>query len=218
MIPVDISVTNADVMKKKTSEAPQDDLRPHYDFDYAKMKPNRFAGEAKVYKRTPMDQPQVTELLNYFERVRERTMRVVACIPPERVDWTYREGKFTLGDLMRHLASIERWMFAENAQRKASRYPGHGIELADGYDTIVAFMRRMHEESMAIFGALTDGDLEQKCVTPGGAALRIGKWLRLMIEHEIHHRGQIYLYLAMLGIETPPLYGLTEEEVKRRSG
>jgi len=54
-------------------------------------------------------------------------------------------------------------------------------------------------------------------MTPGGVELRIGKWLRSMVEHEVHHRGQIYLYLAMLEIPTPPLYGLTEEEVKRRS-
>ena len=157
------------------------------------------------------------ELISYFDRIRERTMRVVACVPPDRLDWTYREGKFTLGDLMRHLASIERWMFAENAQRQPSRYPGHGPELADGYDAVVDYMRRMHAESMAIFSALTDEDLDAKCTTPGGAELRVGKWLRSMIEHEVHHRGQIYLYLGMLGVETPPLYGLTEEEVARRS-
>jgi hypothetical protein len=40
---------------------------------------------------------------------------------------------------------------------------------------------------------------------------------RTMTEHEIHHRGQIYLYLSMLGIKTPPLYGLTSEEVLERS-
>jgi uncharacterized damage-inducible protein DinB len=38
-----------------------------------------------------------------------------------------------------------------------------------------------------------------------------------MPEHEIHHRGQIYLYLAMLGVKTPPLYGLTSEQVRARS-
>jgi len=38
-----------------------------------------------------------------------------------------------------------------------------------------------------------------------------------MIEHEVHHRGQIYMYLGMLDVATPPIYGLTEEEVKRRS-
>jgi hypothetical protein len=33
----------------------------------------------------------------------------------------------------------------------------------------------------------------------------------------VHHRGQIYLMLGMLGIETPPLFGLTSEEVRARS-
>jgi DinB superfamily len=111
------------------------------------------------------------EIIDYFERVRARTMRVVACVPPSSIDWTYRAGKFTLGDLIRHLASIERWMFAENAQRKPSRYPGHGRELADGYDAAIAYMREMHEQSMSIFRSLTEADLDAKCMTPGGAEL-----------------------------------------------
>lgn len=164
-----------------------------------------------------MEAEKVADFVNYFDRVRERTMRVVACVPPDRVEWTYKAGKFTLGDLMRHLASIERWMFAENAQQKPSRYPGHGSELAGGYEAIVDYMKRMHAESMTIFRSLADGDLEKKCVTPAGAELRVGKWMRLMAEHEIHHRGQIYMYLAMLDVPTPPIYGLTEEEVKSRS-
>jgi len=164
-----------------------------------------------------VENEKVTEFVNYFERIRERSMRVVAVVPPDKIDWTYREGKFTLGDLLRHLGAIERWMFAENAQRRPSRYPGHGRELADGHATIIDYMQRMHNESMSIFRSLTDDDLEQKCMTPGGVELRIGKWLRSMVEHEVHHRGQIYLYLAMLDVPTPPLYGLTEEEVKRRS-
>jgi len=45
----------------------------------------------------------------------------------------------------------------------------------------------------------------------------VWKWLRSMIEHEVHHRGQLYLYLSMLDIPTPPLYGLTSEEVRARS-
>ena len=144
-------------------------------------------------------------------------MRVVACVPPDKIDWTFKEGRFTLGDLMRHLAAAERWMFAENAQRRPSVYPGHGRELADGYDGIVAYMRAMHAEAMAIFRALSEEALNAKCMTPGGAEITVHKWLRLMIEHEIHHRGQIYLYLAMLEVPSPPLYGLTEEQVKERS-
>jgi len=157
------------------------------------------------------------ELFDYFDKVRERTMRVAGCVPPDRVDWAPKEGKFTLGDLMRHLASAERWMFAENAQRKPSRYPGHGKELADGYDDIVKYMRDMHEQAMGIFRGLSEDDLNAKCVTPGGAEITVWKWMRLMVEHEIHHRGQIYLYLGLLDVPTPPLYGLTEEQVRERS-
>jgi uncharacterized damage-inducible protein DinB len=160
---------------------------------------------------------RMNELISYFDRIRERTMRVVACVPPDRIDWTFKEGKFTFGDVMRHLGAIERWMFAENAQLKPSVYPGHGRELADGYDAVVDYMKRMHAESMAIFSALSDDDLDRKCMTPGGAELRVRKWLRSMIEHEVHHRGQLYLYCSMLDIATPPMYGLTEEQVKERS-
>jgi uncharacterized damage-inducible protein DinB len=164
-----------------------------------------------------MEISSLDEFLAYFAKVRERTRRVVALIPPERLEWTYREGKFTLGDLVRHLAATERFLFAENARLRPSRYPGHGPELADGPDAVLAYFDRLHEESMAIFAALSPEDLKRRCTTPGGVAIAVWKWLRSMIEHEIHHRGQIYLYLSMLGVATPPLYGLTSEEVRERS-
>ena len=159
----------------------------------------------------------VDAFLEYLDKVHQRTLRVVRCIPADKLDWSYAPGKFTLGDLVRHIAAIERYMFAENVQGKPSRYPGCGKELADGYEQVVQFMERMHRESVEIFSRLSPDDLNRKCETPGGAAITVWKWLRSMIEHEIHHRGQIYLYLALLGVTTPPLYGLTSEQVKERS-
>ncbi|HJQ67862.1 MAG TPA: DinB family protein [Blastocatellia bacterium] len=164
-----------------------------------------------------MEIQTVAPFLDYFERVRERTLRVIKSIPREHIDWSYKEGKFSFADLIRHLATIERYMYAENVQLKPSRYPGHGKELADGYDEVMAFFERLHGESMEIFGRLTDEDMKKRCVTPGGASITVWKWLRAMIEHEIHHRGQIFLYLSMLDVRTPPLYGLTSEEVLERS-
>ena len=164
-----------------------------------------------------MEIQTIQPFLRYFQNVRERTMRVVRCIPPDKLDWSYRPGKFSLADLMRHLAAVERHMFAENVQGKPSRYPGHGRELADRYENVIAFMERLHAESMEIFARLTDADLQKKCTTPGGGEMTFWKWLRSMVEHEVHHRGQIYLYLGMLEIPTPPLYGMTSEEVRARS-
>ena len=108
-------------------------------------------------------------------------------------------------------------MFAENARYRPSRYPGHGRDLAEGFDAIIAYLDRMHAETIEIFFTLSPEGLAARCVTSGGAAIPVWKWLRSMIEHEIHHRGQIYVYSGMLDVPTPPLYGLTEGEVKARS-
>ena len=157
------------------------------------------------------------ELLDYFDRVRERTMRVMAVVPPDKIDWTYQPGKFTIGDIGRHLGAIERWMFAENVSGRPSRYPGHDESLARGVEALLEFHDRMHAEAMEVIGALTPEQLAARCETPGGASLPAWKWLRSMVEHEAHHRGQLYTYLGLLGVPTPPLYGLTSEEVQARS-
>lgn len=163
-----------------------------------------------------MEIQTIQPFLHYWKNVRERTIRVARCIPPDKIDWKYAEGKFTLGDLLRHLAVSERYMWAETVQGHASRYTTHGKELADGYENVMAFVERLHGESMEIFGKLSDQDLQRKCKTPDNAPITTWKWLRLMPEHEIHHRGQIYLYLGILGVPTPPLYGLTSEEARAR--
>jgi uncharacterized damage-inducible protein DinB len=153
--------------------------------------------------------------LDYFGKIHERTMRVVRCIPPDHVDWSYRPGKFTLGDLGRHIAAINRYMYAETLQGKPSRYAGCGRELAPTCDEIISYMEARHSQSAEIISRLTN--LNDKCMTPDGTPITVWKWLRAMVEHEIHHRGQIYTYLAILEVPTPPLYGLTSEQVAARS-
>ena len=156
-------------------------------------------------------------LLDYLERVHERTRRVVRLIPRDDVEWAPAPGWFTFGGLVRHLAGIERWMFAENAQGRPSRYPGHAVGLAEGMNAVLAYYDTLHTESATIFASLDDAALARKVTTPAGVAITVWKWLRAMTEHEAHHRGQLYLMLAMRGVATPPLYGLTSEEVLARS-
>jgi uncharacterized damage-inducible protein DinB len=155
----------------------------------------------------------IHEFLRYFDRVRRRTVRVAERIPLDRVEWTHREGAFTLGDLVRHLGAAERYMWAENVQGLPSRYPGCGAELAQGLDGVLGFLDEMHDQASRVFRALGPEDLLRPCPTPGGISLPTWKWLRAMVEHEVHHRGQMYTMLGILGVETPPLYGLTERDV-----
>jgi uncharacterized damage-inducible protein DinB len=158
----------------------------------------------------------IQPFLHYFGNVRERTMRVARCVPANKIDWSYSPGKFTLGDLLRHIAVTERYLFAENIQGHASRYTSHGKEFADGREAILELMERLHAESMDIFSKLSDESLQEKCANVGGMEIARWKWMRSMVEHEIHHRGQVYLYLGIVGVPTPPLYGLSSEEVRAR--
>ena len=165
-----------------------------------------------------MEIRSAAEFCRYFDRLRERTLRVAGCIPAEKMEWSYRAGKWTFGDILRHLGALERWMWAENVQGRPSRYVGCGPEIAAGFDGPIGYLQAMHADAMAIFEKLSDDDLRAKCATPAGTPLETWKWLRAMAEHEAHHRGQLYMYLGMLDVAAPPLFGLTSEEVVERAG
>lgn len=155
--------------------------------------------------------------LAYYDSARQRTRRVIGCIPPDRIEWRHAEGKFSFGDLVRHLAALEHFMWAENVLGRPSCYPGHGPELAEGHAAVLALFDRLGGESRAVFASLADADLQRRCETPAGASLPVWKWLRAMLEHEAHHRGQLHLMLGMIGASAPPLFGLTSEELRRRA-
>ena len=161
---------------------------------------------------------ELDDFLHNLERVRERTRRLAACIPADQVEWTYKPGAFTLGDLVRHIAVTERFLWAETVHHRPCGYLTHGRELADGRDTVLAFLDRLHQESLEQFRALTPAMLMEKCPTPAGALLTTWKWLRMLPEHEIHHRGQLYTMLGMLDVPVPSLYGMTANQVKAVSG
>ena len=156
-------------------------------------------------------------ILKYYGSVRARTLAVAAVIPEDRLEESPGEGRFSAADLVRHIAASERWMWGENVQGRPSRYPGHGRELAEGKAAVLDYLDRMQDEAAEIIASLTSERLEEKCRTVGGVDMRIWKWLRLMIEHEIHHRGQLYQVLGEMAVPAPSLYGLTEPEVRARS-
>ena len=156
---------------------------------------------------------RLNEFLKQYESIRKRTLKLIEVVQPQHLDFAYKKGKFTIADQIRHIAAIERYLFAETCVGRKNSYKGCGKELADGYENILAFFNRAHAESLQIFQSLDDSKLQEECFTPTGYAIKKGKWLALLAEHEIHHRAELYLYLNLLDVKTPPMYGLTAEEV-----
>ncbi|MCG8458264.1 MAG: DinB family protein, partial [Holophagales bacterium] len=154
----------------------------------------------------------VVDFLNGEDDVPPYTLDIQELFTEQR-----REEVVLLGDLVRHLAALERYMFAENVSGRPSLYAGCGRELAEGYEAVVRFFEEKNAETVEILGKLDPDRLRERCETPGGASIPVWKWLRAMVEHHAHHRGQIYLLLGLMGVATPPLYGLTAEQVQERS-
>lgn len=161
--------------------------------------------------------PDLSVFLEYLASVHTRTRRVVTCIPAEMLEWTPATGRWSAGDQVRHLAGIERWMYAETVVGRPSRYPGHDRALADGLPAVLAYYDALHAEACTLFASLTPTQWTDRVETPAGVRITTWKWLRAMVEHEAHHRGQLYFTLGLLGVPTPPIYGLTEPELLAQS-
>lgn len=160
---------------------------------------------------------ETEEFVRYLNSTHARTRAVVTLIPPDKVNWTFQPGKFTAGDLVRHLALTKRNMFIRVALGEQITYKGCGSEHGETYDQILTLFDRLQEESLDIIRGFGAADFDKKCISPSGAPITVRKWLRAMIEHEIHHRGQLYIYLSMMGVRTPPVFGMTSEELIQKA-
>lgn len=157
----------------------------------------------------------VESFIKYFEGVRRRTLRDIAAIPPEYVDWAPRPGEMTLGDLIRHLGSIERFYVTKVVEDRWA-YPGHERAIAPDLTAAVAYLNRMHAEAMADLAKLPDAELEAPRESLDGYPVRAWRFLMVMIEHEVHHRSQIDSYLSALGIPPPQIFGWHIEDIVAR--
>jgi uncharacterized damage-inducible protein DinB len=150
----------------------------------------------------------------YFAGVRDRTLRFIAPIPPEQIDFSPHPGKFSLGDLIRHIASTES-MFIGAALDGRWVYPGHARALGASKEAAVAYLTIGHAAAMAHLNGAPDAWLNEKRPTLDGHAVSAWRILMLLAEHEVHHRAQISQYLVDLGVEPPQIFGKRMEELPR---
>jgi uncharacterized damage-inducible protein DinB len=155
----------------------------------------------------------IKDFISYLEKTRTVTNKVIQAIPASNLDWTYMPGKFSIADLIRHIAAIERNVFAEVIINGKPNYKGCGKDIADGYENVIAYFNKMHIQSVEIFSNIPDEALKRKIKSLDGKEIEVATFLRALVVHEIHHRGALCIYLNLLGITTPSVIGLREEEV-----
>lgn len=148
-----------------------------------------------------------------YDKVRARTRRLLACLPSTRLDWRAAPTSFSLGDLARHIILIERDLYVPVLQEQPHRYQGCGPAFAPTLPAIEALYDQAAQAMQHWLSQQASDALERPCTTPGGAKVSRRRWLHLLLEHEIHHRGQLYLMLHLLDVQTPPIFGMRSEDL-----
>lgn len=160
-----------------------------------------------------MDNTSIAKFIKYYQQIRFITNRVIDVIPPGKMDWSYLPDKFTIADLLRHIAGIERYVFMEVIQGNKPSYKGCKKDVADGYENTLLYFHELHRQSIEVLSALDDKDLQNEICTMDGKVTTVSNFLRALVVHEVHHRAALCIYLNLIGVSTPPVIGLTEEQV-----
>ncbi len=158
----------------------------------------------------------IKDLIVYFDSVRKRTLRYARVVPIDQIDWSPQQGEFSCADILRHIASAEK-MFVGVATEGRWHYAGHEGNQSS-LDELIVHLEQTHHEAMNALRSLPDSELNQfRPAFEGDTQVRVWRWLMAMIEHEIHHRSQLAMYLLLLKITPPHLYGVGVEDLIARA-
>jgi uncharacterized damage-inducible protein DinB len=143
------------------------------------------------------------DLAPTWARFNEELIQLVDYVPDEQLNWSPKPELWNFRGILLHLADTrDNWI-------------GHGIE--DGVewknvwqtvrtkDEIKSAFARTWERLAAVLSDQEKLDATYETQDPGEPVeLRSGHWIMFhLLEHDIHHRADIFHYLALLGIATP---------------
>jgi uncharacterized damage-inducible protein DinB len=154
--------------------------------------------------------------IHYFDGIRRRTLTFARIIPAGQLDWSPAAGEFTCADIVRHLTAAES-LFVGAVVEGRWHYRGHNRSPDDTLDSLLAGLEAGHVAAMALLGTLPDTALPEARPTLDGPPVKAWRLLMAMVEHEVHHRSQLAVYLALLGVTPPHIYGLGVEDVIARA-
>lgn len=157
-----------------------------------------------------MNRPNELEsLLSSLERYRGVTRQTLDLVPDDRLGWRPEEGMMSFAGTLRHVVAVEE-AYVAGLFRGEWNFdpppPGEGepdrASLLAALDESRARTLAAIEELAAEGGAVDR--LREKVEVPGiPVDWSLGAWLWLLVEHEVHHKAQLAVYLRLLGVEPP---------------
>jgi uncharacterized damage-inducible protein DinB len=160
-------------------------------------------------------------MLPEFDYEMASTRKTLERIPDEKFDWKPHDKSMTMGGLATHLANIPTWATRAINKDSFDMAPQGGPPLrlppAQSRSEILdTFDKNVAEAREAIAGA-SDEDLMVKwSLLSGGETVmtlpRVAVLRSFVMNHSIHHRGQLTVYLRLNDLPVPGLYGPSADE------
>lgn len=144
------------------------------------------------------------------------TRRLLERVPMDRLDWKPHPKSRSLGELATHVTETMRW----GVRLKAPSFQV-GSEKAPALRTTPDLLARFDQnvaESRAAIASRSDDDMAEEfpVLRPDGSVFfqmpRKTAVRRLLLNHLIHHRGQLTVYLRLNDVPLPAVYGPTADE------
>jgi uncharacterized damage-inducible protein DinB len=145
------------------------------------------------------------------------TKRMLERVPMDKKDWKPHEKSMTLGRLAAHVAEINHWTsdiinidefdFLQHYKPHPASTKEELVKIfQDNLDTAIADLEKMKDEDFKKMWVVKRG--EQVIYNlPKNIAIR--GW---GFSHLFHHRGQLSVYLRLLDVPVPGMYGPTADE------
>jgi uncharacterized damage-inducible protein DinB len=158
----------------------------------------------------------IAELVHEFENEATTTRRVLARVPTDKLAWTPHAKSMSLGTLAMHLAVapafISSWPLESQFEFTGdpTPKPASTDEILAAHDRgIETVKQNLQKIGDAGLGASWTGIAGGKALMtiPKGALLR-----SLLMNHTYHHRGQLSVYLRLLDVPVPSIYGPSADE------
>jgi uncharacterized damage-inducible protein DinB len=162
--------------------------------------------------------PSLKQLaLGDLEHELETTRRVLERVPEQHLDWKPHAKSFSLGQLATHLTQIPYWITITVTQDELDAAAAPRIEPPATHAEI---MRRFDDNVAEARAALQNAD---ESTFGNNWSLKAGDHVILSmprlavlrsfcLSHMIHHRGQLSVYLRLLDVPVPSIYGPTADE------
>ncbi|MGE7694418.1 DinB family protein [Lysinibacillus sp. NPDC094177] len=153
----------------------------------------------------------VDDFLNEWSASVQGTIQVLKAVTDEKLDQSIVEGHSTLGWLGWHLVGAAGY-FSYLAGlkvpmiRQEDPIPATAAEIVATYENLANSVK---EEA----AKLSDEDLLEEVKGFTGPIAR-GALLRVMVDHQTHHRGQMMVLLRQAGLPVPGVLGPTKEMQK----